>query len=307
MKPTYNKPALSFSEQITNLEQKGMSFQCKFSAHQKLANISYYRLSGYWYPNKQLDKNNRVTNLFKENTHFDEIISLYEQDRSLRLLILDAIERIEVSVRTQFTYHVGGKYGPLGYINPENFNDNFRHNDWLSSLQREAERSNDEFIKHFKNKYAGFPSIPIWMLTEVMSLGALSRGYRGLKNNQKKGVEDKNFIAKHFNVHYKTFEKWLHILTYVRNICAHHSRLWNRKLAIQATKSTDKNWTSPLTPHKDRLFYVLLIINHLLKTVGNSSKWVRQVNQLLDQLVTCRKRQIAMGLPDNWKEHPLWK
>ncbi|GGD70875.1 Abi family protein [Lacimicrobium alkaliphilum] len=303
----YTKPPLSFADQVINLEKKGLNFNDKPRAEIRLASISYYRLSGYWYPFRVRDERNNVTNQFEPGTNFDEVIFLYEWDRQLRSLVLDAIERVEIAVRTQFTYHIGHKYGAFGHTDAQNFHPKFNHQNWLSKLEDEARRSSDDFIRHYQSKYTGFPTVPIWMLTEVMSLGALSFGYKGLINDRSKGVEDKKAVAQHFNIHHKKLSDWLHTLTYVRNICAHHSRLWNRSLAIRPDKTGDTRWLAPITPRNDRIFYVLLMLRHLLRAVGNGDDWVQHVNQLLEQLAHSGKWRSAMGLPENWRGHPLWK
>lgn len=304
---TYTKPPLSFTDQISRLEAKGMIFNDKAFAEQRLASISYYRLSGYWYPFRIHDENNKVLNQFEPGTTFDDVLCLYETDRQLRSLVLDAIERVEIAVRTQFTYHIGHKYFAFGHTDKENFHPKFNHSEWLSKLEAEVRRSRDDFILHYQSKYEGFPLIPIWMMTEVMSLGALSFGYKGLINDQKSGIEDKKTIAKHFNIHHKKLGDWLHTLTYVRNICAHHSRLWNRTLTIKPDKTKDKHWLPPLTPTTDRIFYVLLMLRHLLRATGNGEDWTLQVNQVLTPLADNKRWRTAMGMPENWREHPIWK
>lgn len=304
---TYVKPPLTFAQQITRLEKKGMFFDDKDVAEAKLASISYYRLSGYWYPFRIRHDQNVVTSQFQDGTNFNEVVALYEFDRKLRSLVLDAIERVEIAVRTQFTYQMGHKYGAFGYTNSANFHNKFNHQKWLGKIENEVERSTDDFIEHFSSKYIGFPTIPIWMLTEVISLGALSFGYRGLINNQAQGVEDKKLIANHFNLHHKKLGDWLHTLTYVRNVCAHHSRLWNRSLAIKPDRTRDTDWLPPITPRNDRIFYVLLMLRHLLRATGNGDDWAVEVNTLLEPLAAQRKWRSAMGLPENWREHPLWK
>ena len=303
----YTKPAISFADQIIRLEQKGLNFTNKAQAEIQLASISYYRLSGYWYPFRVRDEHNNISNLFEVDTDFNQVIFLYEWDRQLRSLILDAIERIEIAVRTQFTYHVGHTYGAFGHTKAQNFHPKFKHQDWLNKLENEVLRSSDDFIRHYKSKYTGFPTVPIWMLTEVMSLGALSFGYGGLINDQKNGIEDKKAIAQHFNLHHKKLGDWLHTLTYVRNICAHHSRLWNRSLAIRPDKTKDPKWLAPITPRNDRIFYILLMLRHLLRAIGNGNDWSRNINQLLEPLAHSRRWRASMGIPENWREHPIWK
>jgi abortive infection bacteriophage resistance protein len=304
---SYQKAPLSFSQQVSHLAGKGMIFYDKSAAERTLACISYYRLSGYWYPFRVRDSQNTVTDQFQANTHFSDVVSLYEFDRQLRTLVLDAIERVEVAVRTQFTYHMGHRYGAFAHTDQQNFHPSFGHAKWLAKLDEETKRSRDDFIRHYRDKYAGFPAIPIWMLTEVMSLGALSFGYNGLQNNQKQGVEDKKAIAEYFNLHYKSLGDWLHTLTYIRNLCAHHNRLWNRALAIKPDRGKNKAWMPPLTPRNDRVFYVLLMLRHLLKATDNGTYWQASINQLLAQVEPQKRWRAAMGLPENWREHPLWK
>jgi abortive infection bacteriophage resistance protein len=303
----YTKPPLTFTEQITRLEEKGMIFSNKATAEIKLSSINYYRLSGYWYPFRIRDKAGKVKNQFQSGTNFDDVLFLYEIDRQLRSLILDAIERVEIAVRTQFTYHLGHQYGPFGHTDKNNFHPKFNHQSWLKKLEDEDHRSSDDFIRHYHSNYIGFPTIPIWMLTEVMSLGALSVGYGGLANDQKRGIEDKKAVALHFNLHHKKLGDWLHTLTYVRNICAHHSRLWNRVLAIKPDKAKDPAWLPPITPKNDRMFYVLLMLRHLLRATNNGELWALHVNDILEKLAQSGQWRAAIGLPKDWREHPIWK
>ena len=280
----YQKPALTFADQLAKLEQRGMVIEHRDLALEQLACISYYRLSAYWYPFRQWDKQGNTTNQFNPGTTFSQVIELYEFDRHLRLLVLDAIERIEIAIRTQFTYHLAHKYGAFAHIDPSHFHPEFKHAEWLAKLQKEVERSKDAFIQHYQQKYHGFPTVPIWMLTEVMSLGSLSVGYNGLQNNKKLGVEDKKAVADRFKIHHKRLVGWLHTLTYIRNVCAHHSRLWNRELAIRDDKSKEEFWLPPMTPRNDRVYYILLILRCLMRPLGNGDAWATDVTNLLEPI-----------------------
>lgn len=298
---TYSKPPITFAQQIISLEQKGMIFDDKALAETKLASISYYRLSGYWYPFRVHDNQNNVLSQFIQDTNFKDILYLYELDRQLRSLVLDAIERFEIAVRTQFTYQLGLSYGAFAHVNRSNFHPKFEHYKWVKRLKSEVKRSKDDFIKHYEQKYKGFPIVPIWMLTEVMSLGSLSYGYEGLKNNN----QEKKHIAHYFNLHYKKLENWLHVLTYIRNICAHHSRLWNRALAIKPSTAGDARWSSIDLPRNDRIFYVLLMLNHLLKATNNAQVWSSSIIQLLKPLTNKEEWRLAMGIPESWEQYFL--
>lgn len=301
MTETYQKPALTFNDQLEHLKKRGLIINDHSHALLQLSTISYYRLSAYWYPFRLKDGNGDSTNKFVEGTSFDDVISLYEFDRHLRLFVIDAIERVEVYLRTLITYHLGHSYGAFGHTDPNNFHPQFRHTEWLSKLEDEVKRSNDAFISHYKNKYSGFPTLPIWMLTEVMSLGSLSFCYLGLEHNDKKAISGK------LNLHHKRLADWLHKLTYIRNVCAHHSRLWNRELAIRPENSSFPEWKPPITPRNDRVFYILLMLRYLLRTTNNGDSWCKQCNALIEPIAAHDKWRLAMGMPENWKEHPIWK
>jgi abortive infection bacteriophage resistance protein len=303
----FTKPALSYAQQVQKLRDNGMAIRDEQAATQKLAAVSYYRLSGYWHPLRLRDVTGQVQDQFELGTTFETVLTLYEFDQKLRTLVLSALEQIEVAIRTQFTYVLAHRYGALGYADAANFHAGFHHSDWLTKLTDEVTRSKDMFLAHYKGKYAGYPIVPIWMLTEVMSLGSLSQGYKGLRNNKGQGLEDKKSIAQHFGLHHKRLAEWLHTFTYVRNICAHHSRLWNRELAIHPDLAKEPEWQAPNTPRNDRIFYVLLMIQHMLRRIGAAGEWTTQIDALLIPICQNQRWQAAMGVPPNWQVHPLWR
>ena len=297
----YTKSPLTFEQQLQQLKDRGLIIDDDDLALFHLKTISYYRLSAYWHPFRKTEQDDVLSDDFEEGTQFTEVIRLYEFDRRLRLLVMDAIERIEVYARTLFTYHIGHRYGAFGHTRAANFHHNFYHAPWLEKLEEDADRSIDVFISHYKNKYAGFPTLPIWMVTEVMSLGSLSKGYRGLKN------DDKKIISDEFALHHRCLADWFHTLTYIRNICSHHGRLWNRELAIRPGMMRARAWNPPVSPRNDRVFYILLIIRYLLRKAYISDKWKEQCDNLLRPIAKDRKWRAAMGIPENWVEHPVWQ
>lgn len=306
MSKQYLKVAFTFEQQLRHLEQYGLLISNHGSALNYLANVNYYRLSGYWYPFR-VRNGKYVSSQFVQGTQFEEAVKLYEFDRKLRALVLDALERIEIAIRTQITYHMGHKYGAFAHVEPNNFHKRFNHATWLKKIENETMRSSEQFIKHYKDKYHGFPRLPVWMLTEVMSFGALSFFYKGLRNSHNEGVEDKKVVADYFNIHHKRLGDWLHTLTYIRNICAHHGRLWNRELAIKTDKAKQPEWLPPVTPNNNRIFYILLMLRHLLKPLKKDDAWTKEVTALLKPIMQNPFYRKSMGIPINWQEHPLWK
>ena len=294
----YEKPALNPEQQLQRLISRGLDVEDKESALVSLGSISYYRLSGCWYPYRQ-DKGK--SNDLIAGTKFNDVLRLYEFDRHLRLLVMDAVERIEVHIRALIADRLGHVYGTFGHTESGNFHPQANHAGWLRKLREEASRSKDCFISHYKNKYINFPILPIWVTTEIMSLGSLSFCYKGMKH------DDKRYISAQFGIHHKRLQDWLHKLTYIRNVCAHHARLWNRELAIRPGAVRDPEWNAPITPRKDRIFYILLILRTLLRATNNGVHWAERCNMLIDTSIHEKHFFYAMGIPENWKQHPIWK
>lgn len=295
----YTKPALTFEQQLAHLEGRGLAVSNREAALQALSTISYYRLSGYWHPFR-VRTQGVLAEAFEDDSSFEQALGLYEFDRGLRLLVLDGIERVEVAVRTAVTYRLGHQYGAFGYEDSANFHPRFDHAGWIGKFREEIGRSQDAFVEHYRQTYAGFPSMPVWMVTEIMSLGALSRLYGGMVH------EDKRAVADPLGLHHKRLLDWLHVLTYVRNVCAHHSRLWNRELAIRADTRGGIEWRTPITPRTDRVFYVLLMLRYLLRAHANGDNWARECETLMLPMVEIPRWRAAMGFPEQWLEHPIW-
>lgn len=297
----YTKPALSYAQQVAQLVARGMVVPDPAAAEAFLSKTNYYRLSAYWYPFRVRDADGTVQDHFEPGTHFEDAVELYEFDRELRLLVLDALERVEVAIRTSVTHRLGMVHGCFGHEASANFHPHFDHGDWIGKLRGETQRSSDDFVQHFKSRYSEYPALPIWMCTEVMSLGALSLLYKGMQNS------DKLAVAGNFGLHHKRLQDWLHVLTYVRNVCAHHSRLWNRELAIKPRAIAEPAWSPPLLPSHSRMFCVLLMLAVLLDGAGGSLVWRGQCTRLLRRLSASPRWRAAMGLPSAWQDHPLWK
>ena len=298
----YKKPPTTLNQQLQLLKDRGLLIDDDELVKFHLRTTNYYRLSAYWYPFRKIEQNSVISDEFEAGTHFRDVIGLYEFDRRLRLQVMDAIERLEVYVRALFAEIISHKYGAFGHTKAANFHPNFNHDAWLAKLNHAICRANDAFVIHYKNKYSGFPNLPIWMVTEVMSLGSLSRGYKGLKH------EDKRIISGKFGLHFRQLTSWLHTLTYIRNVCSHHGRLWNRKLAIRSQQSMRENRLNlPASPDNERIFCVLLILRFLLRNVHVSDEWKNQMDDLLRPIAQTKKWRVAMGMPEDWMNHPVWQ
>lgn len=299
MKQIYSKPPLTHKEQLKLMSERGILIDNEDEALQQLRSFSYYRLSAYTHFYKKR-KENTFEDKYIAGTSFKEIINLYEFDRTLRIHVMEAIERVEITARAHISYFIAQKYGIFGHYDDTNFHPQFNHEEWTNKLEKEIKRSKDTFIQHYKGKYRDFPNLPIWMCTEIMSFGSLSVFYRGMRN------EDKSKISEIYNIHYKTLQNWLHTLTYIRNVCAHHSRLWNRDIAITPPKLKESCWRPPITPTTQHVFYILLILRTLLRASNIEAHWKTKIEDLISSIPDAEKTLPAMGFPREWKNHPKW-
>ncbi len=292
----YTKPPLTYAEQITQLQARGLEIINTPRATHLLESISYYRLSGYWYP-MLVDKSNHV---FKPNSTFQNSFNLYCFDRRLRVFIIRELEKIEVSIRAKMIYILSHEYGAFWYQNPALFRSHVNHSKILGSLEDEYKRSDEEFINAFQNKYSD-PLPPSWMTLEITSFGTLSFLFSNLKPGR-----TKRRISKYFGLNDRTFASWMHSIVYLRNVCAHHSRLWNRIMSIQPVvpHTADKQWLNQIQVANNKSYYMLSIILYLMQTINPTNTIVERFSELLKEYPNVHLG--AMGFPNDWKKEPLW-
>jgi abortive infection bacteriophage resistance protein len=299
----YLKPALSFEDQADLLIARGMVGDRALMIN-RLAVVNYYRLSGYCYPFR--DRSDPKGEAFKTGTTFDEVWGRYVFDRRLRLMVMDAVERFEVSVRALLAYHHSHAHGPFAYfedvaslpkLNAE------RRKDFIRDVRAEMQRSSREpFVRHFRATYSSHhQQLPLWMATEVMSFGTVLTLFRGASN----AVKTK--VSTAYGMPPEVFDTWLLAVAAVRNICAHHSRLWNRILGVKPwipKKDSYPDWHEPVEIKNDRVFSILTICQYCLTQVAPQSNWKDRVKDLI---VKSPAIPLAdMGFPSDWQKSPLW-
>lgn len=296
-KTPYPKQLISFTEQIALLKQRGMTFTDETKAFHLLQNISYYRLSGYWYPllaDKQL-------HIFKPGSTFETAYSMYKFDCEFRQLLIVELEKIEVAVRTQIAYILSSQYHAHWFEDSSLFSNPVRHAKVLAKIDEEYSRSDEEFIMAFKRKYSDhFP--PSWMTMEIASFGTLSILYGNLLPGRAKRA-----IAAYFGLADTVFASWLHCIVYIRNICAHHSRLWNRSLSIRPLmpRSPRNVFIALPASGTQQTYFVLSMIIYLLNKVNPNHSFVSRFRELLRRYPSIDIR--AMGFSADWINEKLWK
>lgn len=249
-------------------------------------------------PGQRLDE-------FEAGTSFDTVWTRYVFDRRLRMVMLDAIERIEIAVRSQLAYYHSHQFGLFAYATDGNSLPGCagpQRATFLQHLQTEINRSKDTFVKHFKQKYGGDHNhLPVWMAVEIMAFGSVLTFYRGSPHKIKKS------IASAFGVPDVVFSSWLLTLNTVRNICAHHGRLWNREIgtAPLIPRAADyPQWHQPHPFRNNRLFAALTICKWCVDRVAPQSGWSQRLRSLLAEFPSIP--QVSMGFPADWEQSPIW-
>lgn len=285
------KPWISFADQLAQLEQRGMGVENRAAALEYLERMGYYRLSGYWYPMRAVDAAASLaqgvavrSNSFVPGTRFEDVVRLYVFDKKLRLMALDALERIETSVRVDIA-HLLGKNSPSAHEDPAHLHGNFakrpitrgpdkgktEHQVWVDKYQSLVRRARREpFVSHHLQVYG---RLPIWAAIEVWDFGLMSKLFAGMKH------ADQQVVAAIYGAHDgSSFAQWLRSLNFIRNVSAHHSRLWN--LNVVERSAVPAGWPAALD--NARPFFYFCLMRQLLKVICPNSTWGQRVTALLE-------------------------
>lgn len=295
----YTKQPFTIVEQIATLKQRGLIFDDEAAAAEVLENISYFRLAAYW----RLMEDDSSRHHFRENSHFEAALDLYRFDSELKSLVFRAIQIIEVAVRTRMIQHFSIKFGSFWFMKKELFISEELFQNHMSKLRDALDRTLDDFIlEHFK-QYDTPDMPPAWKTLEMATLSTLSRIYSNFSDN----VTRKE-VARSFGIPQHEFMRnWLENLTIIRNVCAHHARLWNRRFAIKMRlpHRSRQPWIKEFAFPEDRLYPQLCAIAYWLNAIDPSNTFATELKGLLVSYPTVDPR--AMGFPDSWQQEPLWQ
>lgn len=313
-----HKPWKSFAEQLVLLKSRGLLVDDEIAALNYLERVGYYRLSGYWYSFRELeitqDKNGNLGyirhNDFVENSHFKDAVKLYVFDKKLRLLALDALERIELSVRVDIA-HFLGESDIHAYENPTLFHGHFskqvikkfgktNHQLWLEHYESMVFRARREpFVAHYLNNYG---KLPIWVAIEIWDFGLMSKLFAGMKSNDQLTI-----ATKYGATSGKMFAGWLRSLNFIRNVSAHHSRLWNINVLERSQLLEDDDYWKSL--NTARPFYYFCIIQKLMKVICPKSNWSQRFLDLMLEFPEIGSKTVSLkdfDLIDEWQKWDLW-
>lgn len=335
--PQYSKLAKSTPDHLQEWQQRGMMIPDINRASRYLSHISYYRLSAYTIP---FQVPNTPQHTFKANVSFDDVLSLYIFDRELRLLVMDALERIEVAIRTQLCNYMALTYAndPFWYLDEKHFKHEYEHMRLLANIERQllaekqrlirdenaidkrthltpvqkttlkAQVRKENFLRHYISQNYQPKLLPCWMMLEMLTWGDLSHLYNGLSS-----MPDQKAIARGLGSHAELLESWLKALNDVRNVCAHHGRLWNKEFgrSIKLPTSNTIRWlqqpvvlSDPHIRYEKRVYPVLVALQNLLYVISPSSSWARRLLDLMNRYPQVPRAN--MGMPDLWHTDAFW-
>ncbi|KAA6302887.1 MAG: hypothetical protein EZS26_001057 [Candidatus Ordinivivax streblomastigis] len=305
----YTKQPLSIGQQIAKLKSRGLIIDNENIAANYLSNISYYRLRAYTYPFQNNEDKEEDHRFIREDINFNDLIDLYCFDRRLRVLIFNAVEKIEIAIRTKIVYEYAIETKNSHWFLEENLYFNLEdYDNVIDDIEEEINRSNEDFIKHYNNKYDNPNLPPAWMTLEVLSFGTLSRMFACMDSKS----EPNKRIAKAFGLPNSfILENWMHTISVLRNCCAHHSRIWNRRFPVRAKLSY--NTINPFidretikTLRDNKLFASLCCIKYILDIISPCSDFKKNLTDILSKGGRLLKIK-DMGFPDNWMFLDVWK
>jgi abortive infection bacteriophage resistance protein len=325
----YAKPSLSFVEQADLLISRGLIVNDREKLIRILKAVSYSRLHAYWLPFTSPSKGGAWH--FNKGVTLDTIWDNYRFDRQLRVLFVDAIERVEIAIRSQLVTLYTQNKSPFAYID-EKFSNWEDYEEKIARAEKQAGIINGEcgkkcdlpsviaFFHHYGDVHH---HLPFWIFIDLVDFGFLSLFLK----NEKGGIFVQ--IAKEMNLSPRVFESWLRSLNTLRNKCAHHGRVWNRVWGTRLFLPDERlhrewyetyseelhKWIHPKkeTPSKpsfinDRTAALLFICRYLLKRVAPYSQWHKRVEKLFEDYADQHIDFKAMGFPtQDWQSHPLWK
>ena len=288
--------ATTYEEQLSKMRERGLAVADEELAIARLRDLNYYRLRGYWLTLERDDS-------FVEGTSFDDVWEIYQLDRELRTWLWRAIAPIEIKLRTQFAYHFAHLCDAGAYLEAENYRSRSKFERAISNFERERDRAYDQGVPCVVHNMDKYGRLPVWAAVESMSLGTLSMLYGNLDpgagaSGESKGVQAS--VAEAFGTKPHYLKSWVHHLTTVRNIAAHHDRFYNRVMTI-CPSLLKRDERCIRLQDASKQFPTLLVIRRIYE-----KSWPGEWTSLRDELASCVERHPSvnlapMGFPKDWR------
>lgn len=297
----YLRPALQLREQVQKLRDAGLGGDPE-TIERRLVAVGYHRLKPYWHPFRTATVHGWR---LQAGTSIDDIWDRYVFDRELRVIVADALERIEISARASWVASMVEAHGPLGYASARGVQDyreldEVRRRLWqaLSKGRREPTVQNFERVHGPMVQTDPDTWPPLWTTAELLSFGELAWIVRRAPRPIRKAIGHRLDLPE------PAVHSWLHAFSQVRNVCAHHARLWNREFGVSPTELRRPDWRAAAAIGPTRVFRHLNAMAHVLLAIAPGSKWAHRLRALV-----ARHPNVAladMGCPADWQAWPAW-
>ena len=293
----YNKQALEIPAQLVQLQQRGLVISNLADAEKFLNNVSYFRFAAYLRP---LEAN--PLHQFKPGATFEQAVALYTFDVELRKLLFAAIQRIEISLRSRIIHQFSLAHGPFWFFDATLTVSKHKYAENLVAMERELQRSKEDFIAEHIAKYGTEDFPPAWKMLEIVSFGTLTKLFINSSDTQAKKK-----IARSFDVRQaEVLESWMKSVVALRNACAHHGRIWNRVMLKipQLLNTPTGKWINNIHIEPKRPYAIICCMAYWLNSIDPANTFTKDIKRLI------RKNPFvdihAMGFPNNWRKEPLW-
>lgn len=319
----YSKPHLTLDQQLQLLADRGLEIEDWELRKADLANIGYYRLAAYLYPFRRLKPSELRTtewnfrfDEFEAGARFGDAIALYDFDCRLRRLLFDGLEKLEVSLRSQIA-NVAGEVDTQIHLRrdlldprecgkrPRGSNrDSYQL--WFSKYREQLERaSSEDFVKHHKARYG--EALPVWVVMEIIDFGSVTYLFNFLP------VATKNAIARRYGVTQGTiFASWLRSFNYIRNLVAHHARVWNRMM-VTRPRIPGESALGPEVHHltrsqSNKVYPLIALLAYSLFSLDPINGWKHRASDVFNGFPELAEINLesAMGFPSDWQSLALW-
>lgn len=294
----YTNSPLTIAEQIALLKSRGLLFADEEKASLTLEHISYYRFASYLRP-MEID---RETHNLRPGTSFENTISIYQFDEKLRTLIFAAIQKIEISLRSKLIHEFSITHGAFWFFDQTCFVNKHRFVEGMNVLEKELNRSKDEFIRDHIARYGKEEYPPAWKILELASFGTISKLFANFSYSS-----EKKRIARSYGVpQHEILKSWTAAIGPLRNCCAHHSRLWNRIFPITPLLPSRMRepWITNINVLNNRFYAVLCCVAYLLQKIAPDNTLSNDIANLINSYPNIPI--AAMGFPSDWQSEPLW-
>ncbi len=278
-----SKPSLSLSDQLARLDSRGL-VGTQNEITRVLTDHGYFRLSGYW---RYLQINpGSGENRFQPGTHISDVMSVYSLDADVRNILLEGLSQVETALKSMMALRLCVPGGPgLEYLDPITYAD--LYNDKGHSLRakllvdicNDIERSKDAHVAHHRE--SGLNSVPLWVATEALSFGVVSKMY-GLLSDDSVGLN----IASRFGYSsFAHFRSNLRSIVAIRNVCAHHGRIWNRTIRQDKPRIFPKLVEPGLfeVDYRDTPWGVIEVAADMVQKVRRDDTFRRQIVDTIDR------------------------